>query len=185
MSPDVFAVVRRARIEDWHSVARLCAETGRQGEPVDADQAAEFAERWVGPYRRLRSDWTFVAEVDRRVVGYLTGCPDSLAFEREVREKLTPTPDSRGFFGERFLEEFWTKHPGHVHMNLAKPYRGQGIGGQLLKQFFTALKAEGVPSAHVFCGKAAFGYWVKAGFSPAASCEPAPGIFIHALTRAV
>lgn len=139
--------VRRALAADAPAVRRLCAETGQQGDPVPAEEADAFAERWAGPYLKLRPDWTFVAEEDGRVVAYLTGCPDSAAFEAEVRAKLEPTPDSRAFFA--------------------------------------ALKEAGVPSAHVFCGNRALGYWVKAGFSPIGSCEPAPGVFIHALARAV
>ena len=176
-------IIRRATPADWPAVRALCAETGAQGEPVPAEEADAFAERWVGPYLKLRPDWTFVAEVDGRVVAYLTGCPDSAAFEAEVRAKLEPTPDSRSFFGQDFLDSVWTRHPGHAHMNAAKAHRGRGLGGELLKAFFAALQDAGVGSAHVFCGNRALGYWVKAGFSPIGSCEPAPGVFIHALAR--
>lgn len=174
--------VRAARAADWPAIGALCAETGAQGEPVDGDHLA-FAERWVGPYRVLCPEWTFVAEEDGRVVGYLTACPDTLTFEKRVRAELKPTPDSRGFFGDEFLNKFWGEHPGHLHMNLAKAYRGRGLGGALLALAFAELKRVGVGSAHVFCGNRAKGYWEKAGFKLAASCEPREGVFIHALAR--
>lgn len=174
--------VRPAVAADWPAIGALCAETGAQGEPVEGDAKA-FAERWVGPYRVLCPEWTFVAEVDGAVVGYLTACPDTVAFEKRVREELQPTPDSRGFFGQDFLDAFWAAHPGHVHMNLRKSYRSRGLGGKLLALCFSEMARIGIRSAHVFCGSRAKGYWEKAGFALERSCEPMPGVFIHALTR--
>lgn len=94
-------------------------------------------------------------------------------------------PDSRSFFGEGWLARFWAAHPGHLHMNVRKDARGGGLGGALLDLCFAEFRRVGLKSVHVFCGGRARGYWVKAGFTEAASCEPRPGVFIHALTRAV
>ena len=82
--------LRRASTLDWTAIAGLCADTGRQGEPVDAEEREAFAEHWIGPYRELRPDWTWVAVFDKKVVGYLTGCPDTLSFEKERRRLLNP-----------------------------------------------------------------------------------------------
>ncbi len=176
------ALVRPARAEDWPAIGALCAETGAQGEPVEGDHEA-FAERWVGPYRVLCPEWTFVAEEDGKIVGYLTACPDTTIFERNVRERLKPTPDSRGFFGEEFLARFWQENPGHLHMNVAKGSRSGGLGGRLLDLCFGEMRRVGLGSAHVFCGTRAKGYWEKAGFRLERSCEPIPGVFIHALVH--
>ena len=178
-------LIRPARAEDWPAVGGLCADTGAQGEPIEGGHAEreEFAKRWVGPYKVLCPEWTFVAEVDGKVVGYLTACPDTLVFERRVREELQPTPDSRGFFGEKFLNDFWTANPGHLHMNVSKAHRSAGLGRKLLDLCFSEMKRVGLKSAHVFCGNRAKGYWEKAGFTLERSCEPRPGVFIHALVH--
>lgn len=38
MKPDI----RRAAAADWPAIAALCADTGRQGDPVDDDERAGF-----------------------------------------------------------------------------------------------------------------------------------------------
>lgn len=175
--------VRPARREDWAAIAALCADTGAQGEPVDPSEREAFAERWIRPYRMLCPEWTFVAESEGKVVGYLTACPDTAAFERRVRAEFTPLPDSRGFFGAEFVDAFWAENPGHLHMNLAKDHRGRGLGGKLLELCLAEMRRVGLKSVHVFCGNRAKGYWEKAGFKLAASCEAMPGVLIHALAR--
>ncbi len=176
--------VRPARREDWAAIAALCADTGAQGEPVDPSEREAFAERWIGPYRILCPEWGFVAEEGGKIAGYVVASPDTLTFERRVVAELKPTPDSRGFFGTEFLTAFWRDNPGHVHMNVAKEHRSKGLGGKLLELTFAEMRRVGVNKVHVFCGGRAKGYWEKAGFALVRSCEPRPGVLIHALARA-
>ena len=82
-SPALVRVARSA--EDWADVRSLCCRTGNGGDPIDRKRWPLFAELWIGPYQRLVPDWTYVAEVDGRVVGYLTGCPDTAALRRARR----------------------------------------------------------------------------------------------------
>ena len=130
--------IRRASSVDWTAIAGICADTGRQGSPVDDDEREAFAEHWIGPYRELRPDWTWVAVAGKKVVGYLTGCPDTLSFEKERRRVFTPRPDSREFFPLPIRLKLWTEHPAHAHMNVASDYRGFGTGGALRSAFLTA-----------------------------------------------
>lgn len=181
MTPEI----RRAAAADWPAIAALCADTGRQGDPVDDDERAAFGEHWIGPYRELRPDWTWVAVVDARVIGYLTGCPDTLSFEKERRRVFRPQPDSRELFPADIRVKLWTEHPAHLHMNVSVGRRGHGVGAALLKSFFDELKIAGVPSAHVVCGPAAASYWESAGFRTEAAVEAAPGITLSAMTRPV
>jgi GNAT superfamily N-acetyltransferase len=178
-------VVRRAAPEDWAAIAGLCADTGAQGEPVGDDERVEFAERWVGPYRVLRPASSFVAQEGGRLVGYLTGSPDSLAFEEERRRAFKPEPDAREFFPMDFRLELWSRHPAHLHMNVAASARRRGVGAALLAAFFAALREAGAPSVHVICGEAASTYWKKAGFADLRVEEPFPGVRLHAMTRPV
>jgi len=179
-------LIRKAAAADWTAIAGLCADTGRQGEPVDDDEREAFAEHWVGPYRDLRPDWTWVAEEGGTVIGYLTGCPDTMAFEKERRaRKPQPQPDSREFFAPAVRVKLWTEHPGHAHMNVAAVSRGRGAGAALLRAFFVELRKAGVPSAHVICGPAAASYWARMAFRTAATVEAAPGVVLSAMTRPV
>jgi GNAT superfamily N-acetyltransferase len=177
--------IRRAGPSDWGAIKAICAETGRQGEPVDDEEREAFAEHWVGPYRELRPDWTMVAVVDKKVVGYLTGCPDTLAFEKERRRVFQPQPDSRELFPTEIRLKLWTENPAHLHMNVLSDFRGFGTGAALLRAFFDGLKKAGVPSAHVICGPAAAPFWERMAFRTAALVEAAPGVNLSALTRTV
>lgn len=179
------AAIRRAGSADWTAIAAICADTGRQGRPVDAGEREAFGEHWIGPYRELRPDWTWVAVADKKVIGYLTGCPDSLAFEKERRRALRPRPDSREFFPPAIRLKLWTEHPAHLHMNVSADYRGFGTGAALLRAFFAELKKAGVPSAHVICGPAAAPFWERMAFRAEAVVEAAPGLKLRAMTRPI
>ena len=178
-------VIRKASSVDWTAIAGICADTGRQGRPVGDDEREAFAEHWVGPYRELRPDWTWVAVVDSKVIGYLTACPDTLAFEKERRRLLKPQPDSREFFPQAVRLQLWTEHPAHLHMNVSADYRGYGTGAALLRACFAELRRAGVPSAHVICGPSAAPFWERMAFRTEAVVEAAPGIKLRAMTRPV
>ena len=177
--------LRKASSVDWTAIAAICADTGRQGSPVDDEEREAFAEHWIGPYRELRPDWTWVAVADRKVIAYLTGCPDSLAFEKERRRLFQPQPDSRELFPPMVRVKLWTEHPAHAHMNVAADFRGFGTGAALLRAFFAELKKRGVPSTHVICGPSAAPFWERMAFRTEAVVEAAPGITLRAMARPV
>ena len=176
---------RKASTLDWAAIAALCADSGRQGDPVDPEEREVFAEHWIGPYRELRPDWTWVAVHEKKVVGYLTGCPDTLAFEKERRRLLNPQPDSREFFPMAILLKLWAEHPAHLHMNIAADFRGFGTGAAMLRTFFAELGKTGVPSAHVICGPSAAPFWERMAFRTEATVQAAPGVILSAMARPV
>lgn len=177
--------VQRAAAADWAEIERVCAATGLAGSPIDENERGAFVEHWIKPYRELRPDWTWIAVCDKAVIGYLTGCPDTLAFEKERRRVFDPAPDSRDFFPEEVRIKLWTEHPGHLMMNVLADYRGLGAGARLLQAFFTELRRAGVPSAHLFCGPGADLVFEKLSFREAASVTPVPGVVLRAMTRSV
>jgi hypothetical protein len=67
----------------WAAVAELCCRTGNDGDPISTERWELFGRIWIEPYRVLIPQWSYVALADRRVVGYLTGCPDTLRFYRQ------------------------------------------------------------------------------------------------------
>jgi GNAT superfamily N-acetyltransferase len=181
----VTPTLRRAGSLDWTGIADLCADTGRQGSPVDDDEREAFAEHWIGPYRELRPDWTWVAVHEKKIVGYLTGCPDSLLFEKERSRLLAPRPDSREFFPIAVRMKLWVEHPAHLHLNVAADYRGFGTGAALIRAFFAELRKAGVPSAHVICGPSAAPFWERMAFRTEATVQAVPGVVLSAMARPV
>jgi GNAT superfamily N-acetyltransferase len=181
----VSADVRPAAAADWEEIARVCAQAGAAGEPVAPGERAAFLRHWLEPYRELRPGWTFVAVFAGRVEGYLTASPDTFGFEKERLRVFDPAPDSRGFFPRETLLKLWSEHPAHFLLNVAPGSRGRGTGSALLRALFAALRRERVPSAHAICGPDAAAWLERRAFRAAASVEPAPGVFLRAMTRPV
>jgi GNAT superfamily N-acetyltransferase len=204
------AVIRAAAgAADWAAVRELCCLTGQAGAPIEAARWAFFAELWIGPYQRVRPAWTRVAVVDGRVVGYLTGCPDSRRFRLACGLSWSPTllarvllgaygrtPDTRRFVRRalgltrpieadvaRRLPRLDVEYPAHLHMNVAARCRGQGIGRRLVERFVADLGAHGVPGVHLLCGEEARGFYGRLGFDDLARLELRSGATVHALGR--
>jgi hypothetical protein len=195
---------------DWHAVRTLCCLTGAAGEPIAAERWPFFAEVWIRPYQRLRPGWTYVAEQGGRVVGYLTGCPDTRRFQRERRWRVTlpllaavlrgryaTTADTRRFvrralglapaaearFPVRLRARLAREYPAHLHVNVAAGARGAGVGRALLDAYLDDLRARAVPGVHLFCGPGPLGFYAGAGFRDLAALEPASGTRVHLLGR--
>ena len=198
--------------EDWQAIRELCCLTGRQGNPIERERWPLFAELWVGPYQRLRPDWSYVAEARGRVVGYLTGCPDSARFRRAravawaipllLRMAIGRYPrsaDARRFAGqslglvaepERRLRRTLPArvdrdYPAHLHMNVDAEARGKGVGRALLERYAADLAARGVPGLQLVCGVAARPFYQRLGFLDLGALEFRPGVRIFALGRRV
>lgn len=203
--------VRPARTAaDWQAVRDLCCRTGSAGDPIEASRWPFFAKLWVGPYQRVVPAWTLVADRDGEVVGYLTGCPDSLAFRRARRRAFTPllllgvvagrygwSADTRRFLcralglapgpearlRRRLPATFERELPAHLHMNVAAGLRGQGVGRQLVDRHVETLRERGTPGVHLYCGSAARGFYERLGFAEVGQLEIRPGVRVHALGR--
>jgi GNAT superfamily N-acetyltransferase len=203
--------VRVAHTEaDWQGVRSLCCQTGNGGDPIDPARWPLFAELWIGPYQRLVPEWTYVAEAEGRVVGYLTGCPDTAAFRRARRFRVTPRllvaiayrrytwnadarrtvelalrlrPDVESRLAARLPSDLTRTHPAHLHMNVDAEYRRRGIGGVLIERYAQDVAAAGVPGIHLFCGAAARRFYARQRFTDLAACEVSPGRWVYVLGR--
>jgi GNAT superfamily N-acetyltransferase len=110
-----------ATSSDWKRAREICVATGAAGRPITATRAPFFGDFWVGPYERLLPGWTYVAEHEGRVVGYLTGCPDTASFERRKRLLFTPL-----FFAKVML--------GGYGGGLGRGYRATGDAGRFVRR---------------------------------------------------
>jgi predicted N-acetyltransferase YhbS len=79
--------------------------------------------------------------------------------------------------------ELLQNFPAHLHTNLRQPYRGQGVGRELIDAFLSALSSQGVPGVHLHCGAGPIPFYEKCGFNEAARVELRPGVFTYALAR--
>jgi hypothetical protein len=193
---------------DWAAIRALCCLTGAGGDPVEHARWPFFAEVWIGPYQHLRPAWTYVAERDGLVVGYLTGCPDTPAFVRVRRLRVTlpllarvlggrygRTVDTRRFVRQALglarppearvpadvRRRLPAEYPAHLHMNVAAGARRVGVGASLLRQYLADLTARQVAGVHLFCGPDPVPFYRRAGFTELAVVEPRPGVRVFAL----
>lgn len=201
-------MVRYARVSDWSAIREICCLTGDAGEPIARARWRFFAELWIGPYERLVPDWTFVAETAERLAGYLTGCPDTTAFERARAFRITLpllarvaagrygwTDDTRRFvhrvFGlarlpeDRFPSRQRVDYPAHFHMNVAAGLRGRGLGATLLTRYLEALRERGIPGVHLFCGPGPVRFYARHGFAEIGHLDLPGGVRVFALARGV
>jgi GNAT superfamily N-acetyltransferase len=170
---------RQIEREYWAAVRDICCRTGDNGRPIAAERWEFFAKVWIEPYEKLLPDWTYAAIRDNAVVGYLTGCPDSVKFARTKawrcefplllqvgfgRHRHTPGGRAHarrvlglGKVGERrFSRELKhtleTHYPAHLHINVDEEFRGLGIGRLLIETYIADLRTDGVGGLHLFCG---------------------------------
>ena len=132
------------------------------------------------------------------VKGYLTGCPDTLRFERRKRlhSKLPLLLDiARGRYirnndlkrfvlrtlhlekspERRFLavvrHTLMRDYPAHLHVNIDVSCRGNGLGQQLVEKFCADLRHLHVPGLHVFCGAGPVRFYKSIGFTELAAID--------------
>lgn len=177
--------------EDWKSINDICCLTGDDGNPIEIDRWKWFSKVWVSPYQEGFPEFSYVA-VDQNgsVVGYLIGAPSQESWQEFKRRKLPdwivttftqmgvlspdwrkfvsrelgyrPSPES--FFSKDFQQKINEFFPAHLHMNLKKEVRGQGVGRLLWNAYREDLSSLGVKGVHLYCGKSPKTFYEKLGF---------------------
>jgi GNAT superfamily N-acetyltransferase len=194
--------------DSWKAIREICRRTGDNGRPIAAERWDFFPRIWIDPYERLVPQWSYVAEADA-VVGYLTGCPDTVKFSRKrffrctvpllleiARGRLRESRDACRFVRqalgiERKAESRFPRavrrsierdYPAHLHVNVEAAFRGRGIGKQLMAAYVSDLQTSGVPGVHLYCGPDPLPFYLKLDFQKVSSIE-IRGAAIHALGR--
>ncbi len=198
----------------WTEVHAICCETALGGAPLpDGIRWPFFGQLWVGPYEELFPDWTWVWVDDHeRVFGYITLCPNTLAFEKAMRWRFRPrlalqillkrypwNGDARrilrrwvgietspeDFFDPKLLADVKAKYPAHLHTNLRSAARGSGGGKRIWELGLEELRRRGVSGIHLFCGDAPVGFYQKCGFEILQSVEWKAGVKVHLMVRLI
>ena len=174
----------------WRAVRELCCRTGDNGNPVAPERWDFFARVWIEPYEKIIPEWTYIAEVDRKITGYLTGCPNTARFTKAKRRCTIPLliaimlgryrgVSGTGAFARRELgaaanpESYFApavkaslehNYPAHLHVNVDGYHRGFGVGRRLVEHYLLDLERTGVPGVHLICGAAPLGFYRRLEF---------------------
>lgn len=95
-----------------------------------------FYKRWCGDYETLFPEHFYLMLEEKKVLGYLSGCIDSI----KAQEKL----EVPGF---SLFADLFSHYPAHLHINFHPDCRGRGLGSVLVNEFckdLTDLKCRGV-----------------------------------------
>ena len=164
--------IRTYRPDDRDVVRMIACDTADRGEPVES--FFRDRETFADLLTRYYTDWEpqslWVAEVEGRVIGYLTGCLNTHRYWTVMQRRIIPRAVwgavCRGALrsyqtwrvlragvqtlavGRMRREASSVAHPAHLHLNVAKAFRSQRVGRQLLERFLAQARAAGSPGVH-------------------------------------
>ncbi len=160
--------IRNYTAFDREAVRTICIDTADRGEPIDRffsdrECAADLLTKYYTDYEPAS---IFTAVADGRVVGYVFGCFDNRRYGLVMLFIILPLVLIKGFKRGLFFERqtwhlilgmlkncrrlfAWRKesfhsHQGHMHIGIARGFRGQRIGGQLTAALLDFARAQGV-----------------------------------------
>ncbi|HET9916363.1 MAG TPA: hypothetical protein VFQ89_04595 [Candidatus Binatia bacterium] len=195
----------------WTAVGDLCCRTGNGGDPIPKQRWQLFERIWIEPYRVLLPEWSYVALADRRLVGYLTGCPDTARFARSCFVRCTLPLLGQIVFGryggDAFAKRFARQalrletsvvrsfpatirrrlsrqFPAHLHMNVDADFRRGGVGLRLIERYVEDLQQRRISGVHLFCGTQPVPFYSRAGFSELAVAS-VRGNRVHAMAMSL
>ncbi len=190
--------IRPYQPSDEETLRRICCDTALYGQPIDPlfSDRRLVGDYLLGYYTRFEPESIFVAEMDGRIVGYLTGCEDTRRFERLFARRLAPKLllgfMKRGhwlrariwrlFYAIIQSERRWANlqhsaaapYPAHCHVNLDPGFRQAGTGSALLTAFLNHLCVHRISGIHIVTGTdAGKAFFAKSGFNLLAK-HPSP-----------
>jgi len=143
------------------------------GEPMEKffDGRQILADFITSYYTDFESDLTFVAEINKQVVGYLTGCRSQKRQRMIFMNKIIPPVCLKFLFkglifksktrkfclncfksvlkGEFNHPDFSRDYPASFHINIDYKFRSLGIGGELIKNYLECLHQKRIRGVHV------------------------------------
>jgi len=194
--PNIEAVqIRRYRADDRAAIRRIAADTADRGEPVDrlCPDRELVADLLTGHYLDYEPEATWVAWHQEDVVGYLTGCLDTVSHQTLTTRRILPAAVlrsiGRGMLGSRQTWQWFaaamrmwragafhahvplSDYPAHLHLNLLSGARGHGIGGTLVARFLDQARSAGRLGVHAAVrddNQRSCRFFERLGFAPIA-----------------
>jgi GNAT superfamily N-acetyltransferase len=134
------------------------------------DDRRLFIDTFYRYYADHEGDHSWVACADGEVVGFLMGCLNTEQQRRRLAKENIPQVVwgmlngqygigrrtirygfhlARAVLHQEIPEADFDLYPAHLHLNLAAPWRGFGLGRQLLLAYLAQLRALNVPGVHL------------------------------------
>jgi RimJ/RimL family protein N-acetyltransferase len=181
-------LIRLFQPSDEAEVRRIAMETAWYGQSLRPwmDDVLFVSEALVGYYLRHQQPWLWVLEEQSRVVGYLTGCPDTADQHRQWRRDTLPRMARLFMHAHRWRHRcYWhmlghtlraapaftrlrkdlDDFPAHLHCNLDASARGQGHAAELVQAFMDRLQTQNIPGVFITTSSdAGKRFFAKLGF---------------------
>ncbi|QBD74765.1 GNAT family N-acetyltransferase [Ktedonosporobacter rubrisoli] len=194
------AGIRKYREGDREAIQDICYLTGYMGNSAACywRHKPSFVEIWTSYYIDHEPASLYVATIDNRVVGYLTGCLDTSSapkLENIMTAQITKygllfRPGTAGFLYRALLDSLREKQgatgellderwPAHLHINLLPDARGTGLGRALMQRWFEHLRESGSPGCHlgtIVENTRAVTFFEKMGFKKYGDSPPIAGM---------
>lgn len=182
--------IRPYQKKDRTAVFDIAADTAFFGEAVEAfmEDRRLFCDSFCAYYTDYEPQNSWVAEIDHNVVGYLLGCENSASRSYIWWRAIAPSLLKRILAGKyqigactwKYIKEISAasirgemthadirRFPAHLHINVSKVYRGEGIGKHLMESYLNELSEKGVIGVHLNTtseNRAACSMYEKLGF---------------------
>lgn len=164
--------IRKYAPSDRNRIFEIGANTAFFGDPFEAylDDRLIFVDAFYTYYTDLEPSGSWVACSDEKVVGFLTGCLNTRRYQRDLLRVIAPKVIKNLFLGKykigkRSLSYFgvvsnelfhankyiidYDIYPAHLHINIEKSSRGNGLGHELIGQFLNQLSTAKVSGVHL------------------------------------
>ncbi|MGN0467644.1 MAG: GNAT family N-acetyltransferase [Acutalibacteraceae bacterium] len=166
--------VRKYEKKDKEQVRQICLDT--TGFDLKKKNMKEFLYLMYNDYyTEAEPDCCFVAEnEDKKVVGYLLCAKDYKKYKKTFKGLYLPEIDKLGVQyalmarSEMLIHDLGSaKYQAHLHIDLTKYCRRQGVGSRMIAELKQELLKNGIHSIMLSCGssnKTAVNFYKKNGF---------------------
>ena len=164
--------IRPFRKEDRDALFKIAADTAFFGKPIEKymEDRRIFLDAFYAYYTDYESEHCWVAMNKDEVIGFITGCVDTLRKNQIVNKKINPKVIFRlltGYYrvGPNARRYIWRmlktqrkhlypavdldQYPAHLHINVSEQWRGNGIGVRLMKTYLDHLSYLKIPGVHL------------------------------------
>ncbi len=174
---------RPAGPDDHDAIARICLLTGATGGDATGLHGDDslLADVYATPYLHGPGGFCLVEDDRGRVVGYVLGTEDTVAFQEwfvrtwwpSVRDRHPAANDAGAALVRaaedpaRMLGPAVASYPAHVHIDLLAEAQGRGAGRALIDAMLAHLAARGVTGVHLVAERANVGaqaFYERVGF---------------------
>ncbi len=166
-------IIRKFKNQDRNFIRKIACDTAFMGEPCEIffkgrDFLADLLTAYFTDYE---PESCFIAEIDGKVAGYLTGTKNIKEFNKVFAFKLLPKLIFYFFFkgiilskknmlfffnlfrsmvrGELKSPDINKEYPAMLHINIEEHYRKMNIGTRLIENYLNYLQSENIMGVHL------------------------------------